>query len=705
MELIDRIFNYRHNNPKVELIPLAIVLILAGYFYLHNLGTDYITLWDEAVHVNVVKNLAQDPWSPKLRSTDIGMDFRDWSNNYIWVHKPLLPLYVQAVFYKVGEGVSSSMRIKSFDVGLFAFRLPGVLFALMSIAALHFIVRRHFGYIAAITAASLFAFNSYVFELVKGRQFSGLHDLMFGFLGILVLDRILKIAAVSSPPTGSASDEERKDSLTLSDTSNTRFVHSPSKTSSVELTGRKQYLYLGLLAGLAYLSKSGLALLFFPALVAAIFFQKSSSRGAKMIFGGLLYSVVVMIIVVLPEKIGLLLLFPAEYYFEQTTQVMHLFSSVEYWGRRWDYYLTVYLRDLLLPYLYMPAIASIVWAIGLSFRKLWARWYLNTLPYLGDGRVKTLAVWVLSFLVFLSFGVSKISNFIFAVLPALLILVVLMFEWLWKAKHYAVLFALSLTIILSYGLTRFDVFRSKYHLFQDQVFLQRFAMLFYAIWLFCALWTLYRLAENFFKSGFLAKSAAAAALLLVLGTYARANQLSDRKIREDYQYQQKIKQVALKLKDEQDLRVRPSIERVEETAGDESCLLRKTPSGESQSYLPNSRFADPGSAGTTQGFRCADSDSVSVPKGRLSATLATPIFLIDYPKLYKADLYFQYWSGFDAIQVHNRQPVSVLKKFYLGNSRPVFVLSEKPLQRDDLSFSRRTDSIFVYRLKTVHNDK
>jgi 4-amino-4-deoxy-L-arabinose transferase-like glycosyltransferase len=103
-------FNY------LKYVPLLLILAIAAVFYLRNLGSDYITLWDEAVHVNVVKNLAEDPWPPKLHLEDFNTDFKDWTNNHIWVHKPLLPLYIQALFYKISPT-------------LFAFRLPAAVFA------------------------------------------------------------------------------------------------------------------------------------------------------------------------------------------------------------------------------------------------------------------------------------------------------------------------------------------------------------------------------------------------------------------------------------------------------------------------------------------------------------------------------------------------------------------------------------------------
>ncbi len=607
VEFVKKLWIFFVASPKGQLIPLVVVLAVSGYFYFNNLGTDYITLWDEAVHINVVKNLSQDPWPPKLHLTDIGIDFQDWTNNYIWVHKPLAPLYLQAVFYKINPS-------------LFAFRLPSAIFALISITALFFVARRHFGYAVAVTSASLFAFSPYVFELVKGRQFSGLHDLMFCFFGILALGRVLRITELSSRPTRSASEEAWRDPLNIDDTSNKGFLDSPSKPSgSLGMTRRKHYLWFGVFAGLAFLSKGGLALLFFPAL----FMVSKTADGWKRGLLNFLYAGLTMLIIILPEKLGLFLLYPAEYYFEQNTQTLHLLKELEYWGRPWDYYLTIYLREMLLPYLYVSAVAAIIFGLWAGFKKPISSFNLNTVQYLSKERIFFLTIWVLSFLVPLSFGLTKISNFIFAALPAMLMLTALMFKRLWEQKHYAAMFALSATTILSYIIIRLDVRQVKYHLFQTNTAFERFQILLYAALLFAALWMVYRLLEKGFHSmlpkraervggrGQGSKIAMVLSLFLILGTYARANRLSDIKPREGYQYQEQIKRAALELKEK---------------------------------YTQDA------------------------------------IFLINFPNLPKGHLYFQYWSGLDTMEIYDRQPIFVLKKT-LPHGRPVFVLSDEPLKQ------------------------
>ncbi len=467
------------NNSKIYIFSLFLILAVAGFFYFQNLGKDYITLWDEAVHVNVVKNLAADPWPPKLHLTDIGIDFQDWTNNYIWVHKPLLPLYLQSIFYKISPT-------------LFAFRLPSAIFAMLSIIALFLMARRHFGYTAAIISASLFAFNSYVFELVKGRQFSGLHDLMFVFFGILALDKILSITNNSS---------------------------------------KNLYIWFGVFTGLAYLSKGGLALLFIPAL----FILSLRADNWKQGILNLSYSVLIILLVILPEKLGFLLLFPAEFYFEQSLQVLHLFKDLEYWGRPWDFYLTVYLREILLPYLYLPVLVALAYSIAKAKT---------------DRQVMVMVVWVLSFFIILSFGVSKISNFMFAALPALLILFSLMIKDLRNARSSAWLLAMSAVIILIYVSLRLDLWQIKSFWFHTETALQRFALFFFSGFIFFVSFLVLKLLENKIKLYPASKLAFVLAFILIIGTYARANQLMDKKNQKEGFPQKQIKEVAENVKNQ-----------------------------------------------------------------------------------------------------------------------------------------------------------
>ena len=348
---------------------------------------------------------------------------------------------------------------------------------------------------------------------------------------------------------------------------------------------------------------------FFPSLLATTL----SLTNKKEAFLNFCYAGLVALALVLPEKLILTVKFPAEYIFEQSAQILHLFKDLEYWGRPWDYYLTTYLRDILLPYVYLPALVGVAYGV-FKFRI--------------SRRILILTVWVLSFLIPLSFGVTKISNFIFGALPAILILLALMVKDFWEKRKFGILFALSGTAWISYVVIRLDLWRVKFELFQDQLVFQRFAILIYESLVFFALWVIYEICVKFWpRLSVVVKPLAILTLFLVLGTYARANQLADLNQNKDFQYQEAVKQTALSI----------------------------------QPKVP------------------ADS-----------------IFLLNFRDLPKAHLYFQYWSGLDAMEIYDRQPIFVLEKI-MPPKRPLFMFSQTPVKRSGWTLVEESDFGFISR--------
>ena len=588
MKLVKKVFQFILNNRKGQIFPLFFILLITGYFYFQNLGTSYITLWDEAVHVNVVKNLSQDWWPPRLHLTDIGRDFQDWTNNYIWVHKPLLPLYLQAMFYKISPT-------------LFAFRLPGVIFAFLCIGALYFLVKKHFSYSLALITTSLFAFNPYLLELVKGRQFSGLHDLMFCFFGILVLNQILNIIKFRQDELPPPPLWKRVGVMNLPPLWKRGGVMNlpsiGSKRGSYEFAlywfkegDRGSCLLFGLFTGLAYLSKGGLALLFFVPMFALLF----ASKNKKPIIFNLLFAVFITFIIIFPEKIYLLIVYPAEYFFEQGLQILHLFTALEYWGRPWDYYLTVYLRDMVSPHMYLPVVAGMIFSF-FNWQK--------------DQKIKILAIWVLAFFIPLSAGKTQIANFIFPTLPVLILLSGLWFFWLIKNKKLVWLLALFINTLFVYGFIRLDVFKVKWHLFQEGLFIQRFALLVLSVLSLGLFFVLLKFINERVDLSRLVNLSLSCVLFLVFGTSVRAMQLNNQKIFTDWENQKNLQLLALTVK----------------------------------SQIPQNA-----------------------------------IVLTYLEKVKKSHLYFQYWSGIDAMEINDRQPLFLLIK-QLPANRPLFIFSDSPL--------------------------
>lgn len=393
---------------------LGLIVLLSSIFFLHNLGNQNITLWDEAVHVNVVSNLANDCCVPKLHLRDLGSDYRDWTDNHIWLHKPLLPFYINAGFYAIFGG------------SLFAFRLPNYLFAELTAVILFLIGWKHWNRTVALLAAALFAANGYLFELVQGRQFSGLSDILACFFLCLALLWILR-------------------------------VHHDE-------TLRGPFI-LGGLVGLAYLCKGGLA--FAPL---AVWGWIGLGKGLRRGLLHLSLAALVAALIVMPERLLLTQLFPVESRFEAKAQVMHLFSDVEFWGRPWDYYFSHYFKVMLGPLLVLIGYLGV--ARGLS------RWRTpeSFIP----------ALWVLSYMLPLSLGVSKVSNFIFPCLPALCLLISSTICELRQKNRHRMLSSLAFSVIATFLITRLDLFHSSGFLNGVKTPFQRFGILILQILLFTA---------------------------------------------------------------------------------------------------------------------------------------------------------------------------------------------------------------------------
>jgi 4-amino-4-deoxy-L-arabinose transferase-like glycosyltransferase len=350
---------------------LTVGLSVSMFLMLHRLDNAYIDPWDEIVHVTVVHNLYTDCCDPKLHSIDLGTEVinritevANWTNNYIWLHKPLLPFYLRAALYHV------------FGESLFVFRLPSAVFALLTVVIL-FLIAKHLSHIWVATGvALLFASNGFVFELVQGRQFSDLSDVLTVFFLTVVLG-ITLVSGAGYP----------------------LFFLKRESSAAYWVAS----LTAALFSALAYSCKGGLAL---PAL-AVFAIALVWHRGWKGI-GNIIVMVLFFGALVFVQSFYFSRRFPQEFRYEQLQQIGHLFTDVETWARPWDYYINVYWQRLLgLPLAFSAFLALIA----------------SLLPRLRNRRNVLLVVWILIYLVPLSFGVSKLANFLVPVLPAIMLLV------------------------------------------------------------------------------------------------------------------------------------------------------------------------------------------------------------------------------------------------------------------------------------------
>jgi len=136
-------------------------IVLLGFFLRLFVSSDpFLHDWDERYHALVAKSLMQDILHPLLHTTTVfDYDFKDWTNNYVWLHKPPLSLWMMA----------SSMHF--FGVNEFALRLPSVILSTLSIALTYQIALRLYpeNKNIGLLAAFFQSINGFVIEISGGR--------------------------------------------------------------------------------------------------------------------------------------------------------------------------------------------------------------------------------------------------------------------------------------------------------------------------------------------------------------------------------------------------------------------------------------------------------------------------------------------------------------------------------------------------------
>ena len=161
----------------------AILAVAAAALLIRGYASADLALhpWDERYHALVAKNLIHTPLTPRLYPTPLlPYDYRTWTNNYIWMHKPPLTLWLQAASMKV------------FAVHEFAMRLPSLLFSTAAVVVTFYIGTRLATPGVGLLAAIFQAFNGFLVDLTSGRRVSDHVDTLLIFLFELGLLLALK---------------------------------------------------------------------------------------------------------------------------------------------------------------------------------------------------------------------------------------------------------------------------------------------------------------------------------------------------------------------------------------------------------------------------------------------------------------------------------------------------------------------------------
>ena len=455
-----------------RILTVSVIVAASSILQLRDLGDPYIHIYDEAVHLNVVRNLVVDCCTPKLHLQPLGADAYSWLDNYVWLHKPPLPFYVQA-------GVA-----RLFGTDVWTLRFVALLSAQLIVVLVFYIGVKFFDTLTGVVAATFVAFNSFTLQLVQGWQFSGIPDLALACVLMGVLASLLSI---------------------------------------VQAPRRRYYLAFGALTGLAFLCKDGLSLIPFVVLLLA-----APPSGWRQHATGLVIAVAAAATVLLPPTVYLAYRFPVEAMHEQQQRVGHLLRDIEGWSRPFDFYWTVYFPRVTSPL--VTCIAYVAAALGLTALRR-------------NAQLRALSLWVAAYPLVLSFGVSKITNFIYPVLPVVSLLLPAAGVALWRQGRHRIIVAAAATVIVSAVVFQLDLFESSNWL-ADSPRLGRPTLIVFQVAIFAiSLALLTRLPLP--RPSWTSAAAAAVAMALMLAASIRADVAAATRRRPNYDQQMALREASL----------------------------------------------------------------------------------------------------------------------------------------------------------------
>ena len=327
-------------------IVLLCILIASGILVLRNLGHSGITYWDEGFHAVVARNLTKHPLKFTLYDQPwLPYDYKGWGENHIWLHKPPVAMWTIWLSHLV------------FGINAFALRVPSAVSLVVTTWLTYRIAADLFDKRAGLIAAFLQAFNPFLFESIHGYRYSDHID-----IALLLWVQVSCWFLLRAIRTGK----------------------------------RRNYILSGVAMGVAYLSKSYLALITFGiALVVwciarakQIYSERRVSGDglqadaidAKIRLGDIGLQLLAAIATVAPWVTYCLIYYRKEFLWEHKRVLDHLNTDIESWGASWDRPLFDYM-PLFYPVFYVALVAAALCLIVVMFR----RWQLAELFVLAWG--------------------------------------------------------------------------------------------------------------------------------------------------------------------------------------------------------------------------------------------------------------------------------------------------------------------------------
>jgi 4-amino-4-deoxy-L-arabinose transferase len=159
--------------------PALALIFLSGCILRLFVGADaFLHGWDERYHALVARNLLAHPLIPTLYDAPVfAFDYREWTSNHIWLHKPPMTLWLIAA------------SLKLFGISEIVVRLPSIVLSSLGTLLTYGIARHFFRERTALLAAFFYAINGLLLELAGGRVPTDHVDALFAFmveLGVFV---------------------------------------------------------------------------------------------------------------------------------------------------------------------------------------------------------------------------------------------------------------------------------------------------------------------------------------------------------------------------------------------------------------------------------------------------------------------------------------------------------------------------------------
>ena len=332
----------KSQSTRIKIILLCL-LVSSGVLVFRHLGHSGITYWDEGFHAVVARNLTKHPLKFTLYDQPwLPYDYKGWGENHIWLHKPPVAMWTIWLSHLI------------FGINTFALRLPSAISLVVTTWLTFRIASDLFDKRAGLIAAFLHGFNPFLFASVHGYRYSDHID-----IALLLWVQVSCWFLLRAVRTGK----------------------------------RRNYILSGVAMGIAYLSKSYLALITFG--IALVVW--AVARGKKFYLNrrasdaltddniqirlsdiGL--QLLVAIATVAPWVTYCLIYHRKEFLWEHKRVLDHLNTDVESWGASWDRPLFDYM-PLFYPVFYAALVAAVLCLLVVMFK----RWRLAELFVLAWG--------------------------------------------------------------------------------------------------------------------------------------------------------------------------------------------------------------------------------------------------------------------------------------------------------------------------------